>query len=476
MASYGVSQAPLSSLTAPLLYPSPSEAALKLQYVGKKIQDVQAPAVIIDAAVVRRNCRLMLDTVQKLGVGFRAHVKTHKTTELTKLQVGEDSQSVKLVASTVSEIENLLPWLLECKTKGKDVNILYGLPVSPSSIPRLAVVARALGEGALGLFVDHPHHIKILDQVDATSWPGRIPVWVNIDVGSHREGVSARSKQLADIAYSLSSSERTHLAGMYTHMGHSYGVSSPEEALKCMATELEGLEEGAIEFLKITGAHETKSATATKVTLSLGATPTATSVQNLLEDSEGAQQYRAMIDKINQSFAVELHAGVYPVMDMQQLATRARPAQSPSDPTKSLLSFSDLGMRTLVEVASLYPDRGEKPEALIAAGSIVLGREASKSYPGWGVVSPWPLQDGPHYDPEGSKTGWIVGRISQEHGVLTWEGSREQMRELEIGEKLLVWPNHACIAAVNFGWFLVVDSDKPDPERVRDVWVRWRGW
>jgi hypothetical protein len=33
---------------------------------------------VLDAAVVRRNCKLMLDTARELGVGFRAHVKTHK--------------------------------------------------------------------------------------------------------------------------------------------------------------------------------------------------------------------------------------------------------------------------------------------------------------------------------------------------------------------------------------------------------------
>lgn len=99
-----------------------------------------------------------------------------------------------------------------------------------------------------------------------------------------------------------------------------------------------------------------------------------------------------------------------------------------------------------------------------------------RSYPGWGVVSPWPQSSGPHYDPEGSQTGWIVGRISQEHGVLTWEGPTEHIRLLEIGEKLLVWPNHACIAGVNVGWYLVVDSDTGNPETVVDVWVRWRGW
>lgn len=66
------------AFTAPSLYPSPSAAALKLLYVAKQIKDAQAPAAIIDRAVVKRNCNLMLEAAQKLGVGFRAHVKTHK--------------------------------------------------------------------------------------------------------------------------------------------------------------------------------------------------------------------------------------------------------------------------------------------------------------------------------------------------------------------------------------------------------------
>ena len=280
--------------------------------------------------------------------------------------------------------------------------------------------------------------------------------------------MAANSAQLADIAYALRASKRVRLAGVYTHMSASYQSSSPEEALKYMSRELDGLQEGALSFLKSAGASATRNPEAPKVTLSLGATPTATSTQNLFEDNDTAKQYRAKIEKINESFAVELHAGVYPVMDMQQIATRAR--------SPSLLSYSDLGFRILVEVASLYPDRTEKPEALVAAGSIVLGREPCKSYPGWGVVSPWPSKSGPHYDPEGSKTGWIVGRISQEHGVLTWEGPRDDVRQLEFGQKLLLWPNHACIAGVSFGWYLIVDSDTGNPDKIEDVWVRWRGW
>jgi D-serine deaminase-like pyridoxal phosphate-dependent protein len=97
---------------------------------------------------------------------------------------------------------------------------------------------------------------------------------------------------------------------------------------------------------------------------------------------------------------------------------------------------------------------------------------------GWGVVTSWPEKyDGKNvYDPEGDKKGWIVGRISQEHGVLQWEGPAEEVRRLEVGQKLMVWPNHACMCGPSFGWYLVVDSEAGDGETVVDVWTRWRGW
>ncbi|OQO12519.1 hypothetical protein B0A48_03161 [Cryoendolithus antarcticus] len=460
---------------APTFYPSPSITALREYYVGRAVQDVQAPAVVIDAAVARRNCKLMLKTTQQLGVGFRPHVKTHKTTELTELQVGDDTQDVKLVASTVSEIEHLVPYLQECNGAGKSINVIYGLPVSASSISRLGAVVRQLGEGSVSLFVDHKDQVALLNDVAEDTWPGQVSVFVKVDVGYHRAGVATGSGQLADLAYALNASQRTKVTGLYAHMGHSYAVSSPQEALKAFSEELQGLEEGAIEFLKCTGAVASRDPDAPKMVLSLGATPTTTSTQNILDDKESTKKYRELLERVNRSFEVELHAGVYAVLDMQQLATRARPAHAASESAGSMLSFADLGLRTLVEVTSVYDDRG-KPEAMMAAGSIVLGREPCKSYDGWGVVSSWPQKTGQVYDPEGDRTGWMVGRISQEHGVLTWEGSVDQTRRLQVGEKLMIYPNHACMNGPNFGWYLIVDSDSDDPDKVVDVWVRWRGW
>ncbi len=180
--------------------------------------------------------------------------------------------------------------------------VLYGLPVLPSVVPRLAAAARILGEGTVSLFTDHPSHIRTLDLVDHATWPGAIPVWVNIDVGDHREGVLPGSGQLADVAYAIAASTRVHLAGIYSYTSMSYGSNSPDEALQHMARELEGLEQGAISFLKCTGATPSSDAQSARVTLSLGATPTATAVQNLLEGEGGAKKYRDMLDRLKQSF------------------------------------------------------------------------------------------------------------------------------------------------------------------------------
>ncbi|KAI4831201.1 hypothetical protein E4T44_09644 [Aureobasidium sp. EXF-8845] len=462
----------MSSFTAPSFYLSPSKAALQLQYVGKDLKDVPTPAAILDLAPIRRNCKAMLEATKALGLGFRAHVKTHKTTELTRYQMGHGSKDIRLIASTVSEIENLVPYLLERRADGARINILYGLPVATSHIPRLASVARVLGEGTVGLFVDHPQQIENLSSVNDSIWPGRIPLFIKIAAPISRAGLLPKSASIKPLVQAIASTPKVQLVGAYAHMGESYGSNSPEEALEFLMNEVKDAKEGADQIMQSLPDGPTG-----KLTISLGATPTATAVQNALVETEWNQKFRSYIEEVKDTYDVEIHAGVYPVLDMQQLATRARPTSADGKP---LLSTENIGLRILVEVASTYDER-EKPEALIAAGSIVLGREPCKSYPGWGVVTSWASDSAPAdassvYDPEGSKAGWIVGRISQEHGNLTWEGSTNGMRKLAIGEKVMIWPNHACMAGPNFGHYVVVDGESSEPDKIVDVWSRWRGW
>ena len=98
--------------------------------------------------------------------------------------------------------------------------VVYGIPIAKSAIPRLAAVARILGPDSISLFIDHPDHVRMLEAIPQDSWPGRIPVFIKIDIGYHRAGVAVGEAQLGDLAYALkASSGRTRTAGFYTHMG-----------------------------------------------------------------------------------------------------------------------------------------------------------------------------------------------------------------------------------------------------------------
>ena len=331
-----------------------------------------------------------------------------------------------------------------------------------------------LGPESISFLIDHPRQLQILGltPMDPTA---QIPIFIKIDTGYHRAGITSQSEQFKCLLGAIqdsqnqSSTQSIKLAGFYSHFGSSYGVSSPIEALAYLAEEVD----------KTAAAAEQASAMGfgnTRFTLSVGATPTASSARALLLESPEAAKVKQLFTRVQLSHDIELHGGVYPLRDLQQLATYSKQSDNPNNPT---MSTSDIGIRILAEVLSLYSDR-EKPEALIGAGTLALGREPCKNYSGWAIVAPTPWQEpavGTFYD-ENGRTGWILDRISQEHGILTWEGPRSKIRDLNIGEKLLLWPNHACVAGAGFDWYLVVDSDLEDIKSnvIIDVWVRCRGW
>ncbi|KAL9072948.1 MAG: hypothetical protein Q9157_004920 [Trypethelium eluteriae] len=456
------------------LYPNTTEAAVKQQFIGCHLKDINPPAAVIDAAVVRRNCGTMLEAVKHLDIGFRAHVKTHKVGRSKGVFDRKDLNELEANGATRPHKSPSFKSVTRSKMLLIHISkMLYGMPPPPSSLQRLGALAKQLGPESLSVLLDHPDTIDHLRQVSSSVWSKPIHLFIKVDTGYHRAGAEPQSSRMKAIIEKLESNkDHFLLQGFYSHMGHSYGFSSPAEALDGLVAEITGAAEAAA----MAGGKDVASK---RLIITVGATPTATAAQNILAGGTDAraQMVKRVIQQMKEDYEIELHAGVYPILDLQQLATRARP--STQEEVSTYLSTASLGLRILVEVSSVYDDR-EKPQALIAAGTLALGREPCKSYPGWGVVTSW--QDnssspasGPVYGEE-DRTGWIVGKISQEHGILTWEGQEQSMRRLKIGDKLMLWPNHACVAGSGFGWYLIVDSESEDPDVVQDVWVRWRGW
>lgn len=490
----------------PRLYPSSPRDALVSQYVGQPLSALPTPAAVLDVAAVRRNCARMLSCARDLGLQWRAHVKTHKTAEVTRLQVGDSDADgpARIVVSTLEEAEFLLPLLREYGGRGRPVNVLYGLPLPPGQLARLAALGRELGPGSISVLVDHPAQLECLEKFAQAGADARVVphAYIKIDMGGRRAGVqleSAAFTAVVEAALRAHDAGAVVLSGLYSHAGHSYAGDSRAAAVAMMAAEIGALVRAADAVVEARAAGAGKGLP--PLVLSAGASPTALAVQNLLSgemeqmasgagmpDDAGAPRQLmaavldlgALLEEVQEKGHVaEMHAGVYPLLDMQQLAARST--------ARSALSWRDVALTVLAEVCSVYPGRGDggTPEALCGAGGLALGREFCKAYPGMAVVSPWGRADAagtplalPDCDVEDYE-GWMVGRFAQEHGILTWRGRSGEgvVDELAVEQKIRLWPNHACITSSHFGWYFVVDSDRVGKEdEVVDIYIKTRGW
>ncbi|KAG5942888.1 hypothetical protein E4U59_000789 [Claviceps monticola] len=491
------------------LYPSSSPRHVLAElYLGKSLHEIPTPAAVINVAAVRRNCERMLQTCDRLDLGWRAHVKTHKTVEITQFQVGKDaSQPVNLIVSTLAEAEFLLPMLEEYKKESRKVNVLYGLPISQSAIPRLAAVAQTLGNDSISVLIDDSSQLPILSTLHVLS--GVLPhAYIKVDMGGRRAGVQVQSDEfleLADAALEAHSLNQIILSGLYSHAGHSYGGDSQAAAIEMMHAEITALLEGAERLRTRARAGEKPVTNLPALVFSAGASPTSLSMQNMLvaaaedeEEQEEEQEHgahtargsdlRSKVQSLSELFmsvrqkgySIEIHAGVYPTLDLQQLAAHSI--------STCRLSWRDIALTVLAEVHSTYPRRGAhgSDEALIGAGVLALAKEPCKAYEGMAMLTPWNRTGvAPPICEVEDFRGWVVGRCSQEHGILTWRSGNPQTTEFarqdeevpRVGDKVRLWPNHACITGSQFGWYFVVDEKREGAEdEIVDVWVRGRGW
>lgn len=347
--------------------------------------------------------------------------------------------------------------------------------------------------------LDHPEQVPLLSKL-ATHPP---KIFLKIDVDTHRAGAIRGTPTYNALLKDVIAAERAGICtlhGLYAHAGQSYYTRADWAALVYLTAEFTTLRDAAADVRALSGGNGNDSTPPHPLVLSVGATPTATALQhpditpsNTLPPNkvtrgggdDSSSTVQAQVSALSHLLAelkadglsLEVHAGVYPTLDLQQLATHARDGR--------LLSSSAIAVSVLADVASLYPKRGEAggTEALINAGSLALGREPCEGdYKGWAMVMPWGDAELAQLDPAPSDFpavhgGWQVGRISQEHGILTWKGDKEKEVPLRFGQRVRVWPNHSCIAGAGFDHYLVVDSRREGKEdEVVDVWERWNGW
>ncbi|EPY52311.1 alanine racemase [Schizosaccharomyces cryophilus OY26] len=402
-------------------YECPTKEDLKKEYVGKEINELPFPAFVLDRKIFTNNCNRMLDRVDEIGLTFRPHVKTHKTLEGTLIQLG-NGRSKAVVVSTLREAFALIPLFQQ----GMLEDVLYGLPIAKSRLQELYELSKIVPH--LRLMIDHPDQLALLKTFSkGVSLRKPWSIFIKLDMGTKRAGVTTDSETLHQIIQSiLADRETLHLFGFYCHAGHSYACKNIEKASEYLFCEVDAANK-ATEFAM--SIDSTLS-----LTMSVGATPTAHSV---------SPQLKKLFPKLKGK--LEVHAGNYPICDVQQMFTNC-------------IKQENISGSVVAEVLSVYPSRNGQPgEVLINAGVIALSREPSPEG-GFGIIT------------TSGYESFYVDRLSQEHGILRSKDPNAVLST--VGEILRIIPNHSCITASAFPWYYVINGS----DTVVDIWIPWKGW
>ncbi|AQZ19073.1 hypothetical protein BZL39_P02110 [Zygosaccharomyces parabailii] len=423
------------------------------KYGGKNFQSLPTPSFILQEDKFDKNCKSMLNNVHDLAqitgkeILFRAHIKTHKTAQGTFKQLGLGIPSCKMtsdsiVVSTIKEAHGLLDYQ---ESIGKDYikDICYSMPscVMPT-LKQLSCLSRRVD--SLRIFVDHLEHLENLARFGRPASKKKWSVFIKVDMGSHRAGLDPASPEFLSLvkkALSPDVAEVVELYGFYAHAGHSYSSSSMEDSHKYLIDEIEAVNSAA----QLVG-QEAHNIDLSKLVLSVGSTPTSNSLQMAEEP--------ALIKLIQNKLVgtLEIHCGNYCLCDLQQLST-------------GCIKDHDISGFVLGTVFSSYEARNE---VLTDTGVMSLTRETSK-FPGRGLCVK--LEDILYNKPYDYQ--WYVDRVSQEHGILKpYNDSGADSKDLRLGSKLAVLPQHSCIVMGQFSYYFIVDKEGT----VTDVWTPFQKW
>lgn len=249
--------------------------------------------------------------------------------------------------------------------------------------------------------------------------PAPIRALVELDSGENRGGVRADSGALLVTARALG----TRLAGVLTHGGHSYGGRTIADMERIAEEERSAA---------VTAATRLRDAGLSCEVISVGSTPTAT--------------HGKRWDGVT-----EMRAGVYMFQDLFQAAIHS-------------CSRDDIALTVLASVIGRRP--GEN-RILLDAGALALSKDRSTERTphdaGFGLV--WGLDGTPVYG------DCRVERTYQEHGIAVGT-TPLPFDQLQVGARVRIAPNHACLTAAAYERYHVVDGG----EVIVDVWDRINGW
>jgi D-serine deaminase-like pyridoxal phosphate-dependent protein len=221
------------------------------------------PALVVDLDIFDANVAAMADLLRGTGKTVRPHVKTHRTPELARRQLG--GPAVGVTCATVGEAEAMV-------AAGIDDVLIANEVVDPAKIERLASLARA---AHIGVAVDDDEPVAALSMA-ASRAGSTVDVLIDVDVLLHRCGVGSADEALA-LADAVTRASGLRLRGI---MGYEGRVRLGEEDRAGKIARAYALMEEVVAALRGAGfGVEVVSAAGTSTLREAIADPTITEIQ-----------------------------------------------------------------------------------------------------------------------------------------------------------------------------------------------------
>jgi len=362
-----------------------------------RIADLATPAALVELPALRANIAAMAARAAALGCRLRPHVKTHKCSDIARLQVAAGATGVTV--STLAEARAMAGAGIE--------DMVYAVPVSPA---RAAEAAGLRGSGVkIQLLVDSR------DAAYAVSRAAReagllMPTWLKVDCGAGRAGVDPEGREALELARLIAGLPGLHFAGILTHAGQAYRCTTREAVVEAARRERD---------VTVALAQRLRKA-GLPAAVSIGSTPTLQAVDHL----DGVDEVRP---------------GNYVYFDATQVALGS-------------CTWRECAFTVLATVIGRYPQRRR---LLLDAGALALSRDEGPRHIhpecGFGVlldlVSGAPLP------------GLRIVSLTQEHATVEVAEAAPDV-PFTLGDRVRVVPNHSCLAAACFDRVHAVEGDQ----------------
>ncbi|MGO8814424.1 MAG: alanine racemase [Terriglobia bacterium] len=181
-----------------------------------RYDELSTPALTIDLETLERNLDSMASSCRKQGVGLRPHTKTHKTPEVSRMQL--DHGALGLTVAKVGEAEVMAEAGLD------DILIAYPI-LGAEKLRRLVTLARGR---RIIVSLDSPAAAQELSRA-ASEQGATVGVLVEFDVGVRRCGLEP-GPQCVELASKIAGMPGLKFRGLMTFFGNVWGSKEERRA------------------------------------------------------------------------------------------------------------------------------------------------------------------------------------------------------------------------------------------------------